>query len=164
MSNESNRRTPPPRAPDASGTPALDRYLECDHVEILSRTDLRERQDAARAELAALKALRSAPRQSIDVGACVRDLWEDILDRRGLKWEAQKVDADVVEEIMAEWSAILTKHLGAPRQSGLDRETLYGVLRDALPSTTEYPVAAAYACADAVLKLLAEMGAKGDGP
>lgn len=34
-------------------------------------------------------------------------LIKDISDRRGIKWEWKKIDADVVDEIRATWKAIL---------------------------------------------------------
>lgn len=34
----------------------------------------------------------------------------DICDRRGLKWEWEKIDDDVVQEIRAAWRDILTQH------------------------------------------------------
>ena len=41
----------------------------------------------------------------------VAALEADISDRRGLKWEWDKIDADVKEEIRAEWRKLIAQHL-----------------------------------------------------
>ena len=37
-------------------------------------------------------------------------LQADILDRRGLKWEWEKIDKDVLKEIRKAWETILEDH------------------------------------------------------
>ncbi len=49
---------------------------------------------------------------------CAEEIWRDICDRRGLKWEANKVDDEVRDEqIFPAWSAIIRSHF--PEKSEL---------------------------------------------
>lgn len=42
----------------------------------------------------------------------IQDLENDILDRRGLKWEWHSIDPDIIEnEIKPAWAKIIEKHL-----------------------------------------------------
>lgn len=52
-------------------------------------------------------------------------LFEDISDRRGIKWEWNKIDEDVKQQIRARWAALLEKH--APPGTADDAELLEAV-------------------------------------
>jgi hypothetical protein len=46
-----------------------------------------------------------------------RAIVEDLKDRRGLKWEWARIDADVQEEIAAVWASLILYELSPPARA-----------------------------------------------
>lgn len=57
-----------------------------------------------------MKKIYSESRKDAIANRIIDALIADIKDRRGLKWEWEKIDAEVIDEIRAKWKAILQQH------------------------------------------------------